>query len=132
MYLGRIFFASCVSNLKISDGFYPESLQKVSQSVNGVVSTAHPLATKAGVAMLQKGGNAIDALRQVPGVEVDPDDNISLRGSSKVNLMIDGKPSSIAGGDIKSLLQSVPAANIADIEVMTNPCLLYTSDAADE
>ena len=56
-----LFFASCVSNLKISDGFYPESLQKVSQSVNGVVSTAHPLATKAGVAMLQKGGNAIDA-----------------------------------------------------------------------
>ena len=74
---------------------------------------------------LTTGGNAIDALRQVPGVEVDPDDNISLRGSSKVNLMIDGKPSSIAGGDIKSLLQSVPAANIADIEVMTNPGAKY-------
>ena len=74
---------------------------------------------------LSTGGNAIDALRQVPGVEVDPDDNISLRGSSRVNLMIDGKPSSIAGGDIKSLLQSVPAANIADIEVMTNPGAKY-------
>ncbi len=74
---------------------------------------------------LTTGGNAIDALRQVPGVEVDPDDNISLRGSSRVNLMIDGKPSSIAGGDIKSLLQSVPAANIADIEVMTNPGAKY-------
>ena len=74
---------------------------------------------------LTTGGSAIDALRQVPGVEVDPDDNISLRGNSKVNLMIDGKPSSIAGGDIKSLLQSVPAANIADIEVMTNPGAKY-------
>ena len=74
---------------------------------------------------LATGGNAIDALRQVPGVEVDPDDNISLRGSSRVNLMIDGKPSSIAGGDVKSLLQSVPAANIADIEVMTNPGAKY-------
>ena len=74
---------------------------------------------------LTTGGTAIDALRQVPGVEVDPDDNISLRGSSRVNLMIDGKPSSIAGGDIKSLLQSVPAANIADIEVMTNPGAKY-------
>jgi iron complex outermembrane receptor protein len=74
---------------------------------------------------LSTGGNAIDALRQVPGIEVDADDNISLRGSSKVNLMIDGKPSSIAGGDIKSLLQSVPSANIADIEVMTNPGAKY-------
>jgi len=74
---------------------------------------------------LSTGGNAIDALRQVPGVEVDPDDNISLRGSSRVNLMIDGKPSSIAGGDVKSLLQSIPSANIADIEVMTNPGAKY-------
>ena len=48
-----LFFVPCVPNLNRSDGFYPESLQKVSQSVNGVVSTAHPLATKAGVAMLQ-------------------------------------------------------------------------------
>ena len=74
---------------------------------------------------LSTGGNAIDALRQVPGIEVDPDDNVSLRGSSKVNLMIDGKPSSIAGGDVKSLLQSIPSANIADIEVMTNPGAKY-------
>ena len=74
---------------------------------------------------LSTGGNAIDALRQVPGVEVDSDDNVSLRGSSNVNLMIDGKPSSIAGGDIKSLLQSIPSANIADIEVMTNPGAKY-------
>ena len=74
---------------------------------------------------LSTGGNAIDALRQVPGVEVDQDDNVSLRGSTQVNLMIDGKPSSIAGGDIKSLLQSIPSANIADIEVMTNPGAKY-------
>ena len=74
---------------------------------------------------LSTGGSAIDALRQVPGIEVDQDDNVSLRGNARVNLMIDGKPSSIAGGDIKSLLQSVPASNIADIEVMTNPGAKY-------
>ena len=74
---------------------------------------------------LSTGGSAIDVLRQVPGVEVDMDDNVSLRGSSQVNIMIDGKPSTIAGGDIKSLLQSIPSANIADIEVMTNPGAKY-------
>lgn len=40
---------------------YPESKQKVKQSENGVVVTAHPLATKAGVEMLARGGNAVDA-----------------------------------------------------------------------
>ncbi len=74
---------------------------------------------------LSTGGSAIDALRQVPGIEVDMDDNISLRGSANVNLMIDGKPSSIASGDKKALLQSIPAANIADVEVMTNPGAKY-------
>lgn len=74
---------------------------------------------------LTSGGSAIDALRQVPGVEVDPDDNISLRGSTRVNIMIDGKPSIMAGGDVKMLLQSMSANNIADIEVMTNPGAKY-------
>jgi hypothetical protein len=36
-----------------------------------------------------------------------------------------GKPSTIAGGDVKSLLRSIPAANIADVEVMTNPGAKY-------
>ena len=74
---------------------------------------------------LSTGGTAIDALRQVPGIEVDSDDNISLRGSTKVNIMIDGKPSIMAGGDVKMLLQSMSSGNIADIEVMTNPGAKY-------
>ncbi len=74
---------------------------------------------------LSTGGSAIDVLRQIPGVEVDMDDNVSLRGSSQVNMMIDGKPSVIAGGNIKELLRSIPAANIADVEVMTNPGAKY-------
>ena len=56
-----LYFVSCGPSLKRPDGFYPESLQKVSLSTDGVVSTAHPLATKAGVSILEKGGNAIDA-----------------------------------------------------------------------
>ena len=56
-----LYFVSCGPNLKRPYCFYPESLQKVSLSTDGVVSTAHPLATKAGVSILEKGGNAIDA-----------------------------------------------------------------------
>tara|TARA_S200000501_G_scaffold62142_1_gene52758 strand:- start:3868 stop:6360 length:2493 start_codon:yes stop_codon:yes gene_type:complete len=73
---------------------------------------------------ISSGGSAIDVLRQIPEVEVDMDDNISLRGNSQVNIMIDGKPSAMSG-DIKSLLQSISSNNIADIEIMTNPGVKY-------
>ena len=52
------------------------------------------------------------------------DDNISLRGNSQVNIMIDGKPSAMSG-DIKTLLQSISSNNIADVEIMTNPGAKY-------
>ena len=73
---------------------------------------------------ISSGGNAIDVLRQIPEVEVDMDDNISLRGNSQVNIMIDGKPSAMSG-DIKTLLQSISSNNIADVEIMTNPGAKY-------
>ena len=60
---------------------------------------------------ISSGGNAMDVLRQIPEVEVDMDDNISLRGNSQVNIMIDGKPSAMSG-DIKTLLQSISSNNI--------------------
>ncbi len=56
-----LLIAGCGSNIQRSNGVYPESSNKTVRSGNGVVSTAHPLATKAGVEMLSKGGNAIDA-----------------------------------------------------------------------
>ena len=73
---------------------------------------------------ISSGGNAIDVLRQIPEVEVDMDDNISLRGNSQVNIMIDGKPSAMSG-DVKTLLQSISSNNIADVEIMTNPGAKY-------
>ncbi len=56
-----VFLVGCASLEKRSDGVYPESLQKVRQSANGLVVSGHPLATKAGVEMLSRGGNAVDA-----------------------------------------------------------------------
>lgn len=74
---------------------------------------------------LSSGGSALDVLRQVPGVDVDIDGNISLRGSSNVNVLINGKPSTMTSGDSEALLENIPADNIRDIEVVTNPSAKY-------
>ena len=56
-----LIFVSCSSIPSLDKGIYVESLQKSHTSKSGVVSTGHPLATKAGVQILSQGGNAMDA-----------------------------------------------------------------------
>lgn len=74
------------------------------------------------------GGSALDALKQVPGVDVDFDGTVSLRGSANVKILIDGRPSSMLGGDRKGVLESLPANSLKDIEVITNPSAKYDPD----
>ncbi|MDG2398116.1 MAG: gamma-glutamyltransferase, partial [Candidatus Marinimicrobia bacterium] len=56
-----LIFIGCSSSGPSNGGVYYESSQKVHHSKNGMVVTGHPLATKAGVDILDKGGNAVDA-----------------------------------------------------------------------
>jgi outer membrane receptor protein involved in Fe transport len=74
------------------------------------------------------GGNASDVLRQVPGVNVDIDGKISLRGSENVTILIDGKPSSMLGTDRKSIMSSIPAGSIESVELITNPSAKYSAE----
>jgi outer membrane receptor protein involved in Fe transport len=74
------------------------------------------------------GGSATDLLSNVPSLEVDMDGSISLRGSSSVKILIDGKESAMAGSDINSLLQSMPASSIERIELITNPSSRYDAE----
>ena len=55
------FFESCAPPSSAKEDLSLAAPQKVARSRNGVVTTAHPLATEAGVAMLDQGGNAVDA-----------------------------------------------------------------------
>lgn len=71
------------------------------------------------------GGTAEDLLRNIPSVTVDLDGNISLRGSQNVRILINGKPSTLAGLDRQGFLQQLAAANIQSIEVLTNPGAKY-------
>ena len=78
--------------------------------------------------LVSAGGNASDVLEDVPSVEVDDEGNISLRGASNVTLLIDGKPSSLYGNDVPSVLAQIPASQIDKIEVITNPSAKYNPE----
>ncbi|MES2589509.1 MAG: outer membrane beta-barrel protein, partial [Bacteroidota bacterium] len=75
-----------------------------------------------------RGGTANDILNNVPSVEIDSEGKISLRGDGNVTILIDGRPSSIAGGNGKSLLDALPANSIERIEIVTNPSAKYDPD----
>ncbi|GAA4407618.1 outer membrane beta-barrel family protein [Nibrella viscosa] len=74
------------------------------------------------------GGTAVDILQNVPSVTVDVDGTLSLRGSSNVIVLINGKPSGLTGLDRQAVLEQVPASNIERIEVITNPSARYDAD----
>ena len=68
------------------------------------------------------GGSArTDLLRNLPSVTVDLDGNVSLRGSQNVRFLVNGRPSGLTSGDPATFLQSLSAANVERIEVITNP-----------
>lgn len=71
------------------------------------------------------GGTALEALEQIPGVEVDIDGKVSLRGSTNVRILLDGRPSLITGSDQEMVLEAIPANSIEDIEIITNPSARY-------
>lgn len=68
------------------------------------------------------GGNAVDALRNVPSVEVDAASNhVSLRGNSNVVVQINGRTSPLRGEQLGTFLAQIPAAALTRIEVTTSP-----------
>lgn len=68
---------------------------------------------------------AIDLLKRMPGVQVDNNGNISLKGKSEVQFMIDGKPSYLSARQIAVILKSLPSNQIANIEIITSPSAKY-------
>ncbi len=78
--------------------------------------------------IVDAGGSALDVLQHSPGVTVDQNDNISLKGRSGVNVMINGKIQPISGQELANMLKSMPSNAVESIELITNPSAKY--DAA--
>ena len=67
------------------------------------------------------GGTAIDVLRNIPLVEVDGSNNVSLRGNANVVIQINGRSTPLKGDQLGAFLAQLPANTLKNVEVATNP-----------
>ena len=67
------------------------------------------------------GTNALELIRQLPGVQVSPEGAITLHGRSGVNVLIDGKSTYLSAEDLANLLSAMSSAEVQRVELMTNP-----------
>jgi hypothetical protein len=74
------------------------------------------------------GTSVMDVLEKSPGVSVDKDGNISLKGKQGVTIMIDNRPTYMSGTQLATYLKSLPSSAIDQLEIMSNPSAKY--DAA--
>lgn len=112
-------------------------LEKSSTQLSGVVVTSKrpPFEVKAGKTVVNvdasptnAGLNVLEILEKSPGVSVDADGNVSLKGKGGVLILIDGKQTYLSGTQLAAFLKSIQASGLDQIEIMTNPPAKY--DAA--
>ena len=75
--------------------------------------------------IVNAGSTAFEVLERAPGVLIDQNDQIALRGKQGVVIMIDGRPSPLSGADLANYLRSLPASAIERVDLITNPSSKY-------
>lgn len=124
---------SIESNIKLGNIL----MKPGAEMLEAVTVTANrPIFTMSGEKMIYsvkddpsvKNGNTGDALQNTPGVEVDIQGNVKLRGISSVDIWINDHPSHLTTESLKAYLKSVPASSIKRIETITNPSAKYATD----
>ncbi len=75
--------------------------------------------------IVSAGSSAMDVLERSPGISIDQNDVIAMRGRQGVIIMIDGKPTPLSGADLANYLRGLPANAIERIDLITNPSSRY-------
>ena len=71
--------------------------------------------------IIQTGSSVLEVFEKLPGVLVDQDGNIRIRGKQGVIVVIDGKPTALSGQDLVNMLRGMSSSNVQKIEIITNP-----------
>ncbi|MBN1157830.1 MAG: TonB-dependent receptor [Bacteroidales bacterium] len=75
--------------------------------------------------LIRSGGSVLEAMKGLPGITVDQEGRVMLRGSDKVAVLIDGQQSSLTGFGNQKGLDNIPVSNIEAIEIINNPSARY-------
>lgn len=76
----------------------------------------------------QSGGSVLQSLKNLPGITVDAEGKLQLRGSDKVMVLIDGKQTAITGFGNQQGLDNLPASAIEKIEIINNPSAKFDAN----
>lgn len=95
----------------------PTIIQKADRMVVNVEGTA-----------MAAGNTAYDVLSKAPGIFIDQEGNIQLNGRTGVTVMIDGRLTYLSARDLRTLLEGMPAENLKNLEIITNPSAKYDAE----
>lgn len=108
----------------------PITLTNISKELEGVVVTSKkPMIEQkldrtiinVDASPTNAGATVLEVLEKSPGISVDKDGNISLKGKQGVVVLIDGKPTYLGAQDLANMLRNMSSSNLETIELMTNP-----------
>ena len=117
----------------------PMALQPQAKALGEVVVTGQRAAVEqqldrtvlnVGALASNAGATALDILEKAPGVSVDQNGQLSLKGKKEVIVLIDGQRTYLSGEELASRLRAMDATQLSQVEIMTNPSAKY--DAAGD
>lgn len=118
---------SVLTSERSSDSLKMSILQKVTITGKKPLIQIFPDKTVVNVdaAVTNSGATVLEVLEKSPGITIDRNGNISLKGKQGILIMIDGKPAQVNGSDLNNMLAGMNASQVDQIEIMDNPSSKY-------
>ena len=130
-----VFGISFTAKTQVKDSLNKDTIKNILLNQVVVINNSIPITIKTDMVLLNveamvnaAGLNALELLRQAPGVTVDGQDNVKMSGKNGIQILLDGRLQTLSYQQVISLLKATNAANIKSIEIIANPSAKY--DAA--